>query len=92
MVDAKQFAKAAIQFLYLTEDEKFEHEARYALGLLTLQMNKPKEAAGYFLRLLEDKKRVVESQYYLAQSYELQNKLDEAITEYKKFTCRTHFS
>lgn len=84
LVDAKQFAEAANQFLYLTDDEKLEHEARYALGLLTLQMNKPKEAAGYFLELLEDKKRVVESQYYLAQSYELQDKLDEAITEYQK--------
>jgi len=54
------------------------------LGLLNLQMNKPQQAAEYFSRLLEDKKRVIESQYYLAQSYELQNQLDKAIVEYKK--------
>ena len=86
LVDARQFDEAVNQFSQLTDDEKHQHEARYALGLLTLQMNKPNQAAEYFTRLLEDKKRVTESQYYLAQSYELQNELDRAITEYKKVT------
>ncbi|MCK4866264.1 MAG: tetratricopeptide repeat protein [Gammaproteobacteria bacterium] len=84
LVDAKQFDAAAKQFEVLTEDEKLQHEARYALGLLTLQMNKPKEATEYFARLLKDKKRIYESQYYLAQSYELQNELDKAIEAYKQ--------
>lgn len=84
LVDAKQFDEAVKQFSELEDDDKHQHEARYALGLLTLQMNKPKQAAEYFSQLLEDKKRVVESQYYLAQSFELQNELDRAITEYKK--------
>ncbi len=84
LVDAKQFDAAAKQFEVLTEDKKLQHEARYALGLLTLQMNKPKEATEYFARLLEDKKRIYESQYYLAQSYELQNELDKAIEAYKQ--------
>jgi len=84
LVDAKQFDAAAKQFTVLTDDEKFQHEARYALGLLTLQMNKPKEAEEHFIKLLEDKKRIYESQYYLAQSYELQNELDKAIKAYKK--------
>lgn len=84
LVDAKQFDGAANQFSYLTDDETLQHEARYALGLLMLQMNKPKQAAEYFTQLLEDKKREVESQYYLAQSYEMQNKLDNAIKAYKK--------
>ncbi len=84
LVDAKQFDAAVKQFEVLTEDEKLQHEARYALGLLTLQMNKPKEATEYFVRLLKDKKRIYESQYYLAQSYELQNELDKAIEAYKQ--------
>jgi tetratricopeptide (TPR) repeat protein len=84
LVDAKQFDEAVNQFSLLTDDEKFEHEARYALGLLTLQMNKPKQAEKYFSQLIENKKRVIESQYYLAQSYELQNKLDNAISAYEK--------
>ncbi|MCW8899398.1 MAG: tetratricopeptide repeat protein [Gammaproteobacteria bacterium] len=84
LVDAKQFDEAAKQFALLTEDEKLQHEARYALGLLTLQMNKPKQAVEYFSQLLKDKKRVIESQYYLAQSYELQNELDKSISAYKK--------
>jgi tetratricopeptide (TPR) repeat protein len=84
LVDAKQFDEAVNQFSLLTNDEKFEHEARYALGLLTLQMNKPKQAEKYFSQLLENKKRIIESQYYLAQSYELQNKLDKAISAYEK--------
>ena len=82
LVDAKQFDEAVKQFSELTSDEKLQHEARYALGLLTLQMNKPKEATEYFTQLLEDKKRVVEAQYYLAQSYELQNELDKAVKAY----------
>ena len=84
LVDAKQFDSAIVQFELLTDDEKLQHEARYALGLLTLQMNKPKQSEEYFLRLLEDNKRIVESQYYLAQSYELQNELNNAVKEYKK--------
>lgn len=84
LVDAKQFDEAAKQFELLTDDETFEHEARYALALLTLQMNKPKQAAEYFTQLLEDKKRVMESQYYLAQSYELQNELGKALKAYEK--------
>ena len=84
LVDAKQFGAAAKQFTVLTDDEKHQHEARYALGLLTLQMNKPKEAEEHFIKLLEDKMRIYESQYYLAQSYELQNELDKAIHAYKK--------
>lgn len=86
LVDAKQFSEAANQFSYLTDDEKHQHEARYALGLLTLQMNKPKQAAKYFARLLKDKQRVIESQYYIAQSYELQNKLDKAIKAYQQIS------
>ena len=84
LVDAKQFDEAINQFELLTDDEKLQHEARYALGLLTMQMNKPKRSAEYFSQLLEDNKRVVEAQYYLAQSYELQNELNAAISEYKK--------
>lgn len=86
LVDAKQFAEAANQFSSLTSDDKHQHEARYALALLTLQMNKPKEAAQYFSQLIKDKKRVIESQYYLAQSYEMQNELDQAIKAYQQIS------
>ena len=84
LVDAKQFDEAAKQFSELTDDEKLQYEARYALGLLTLQMNKPQESAEHFLQLLEDNKRVHESQYYLAQSYEMQNDLEKAVAAYNK--------
>lgn len=84
LVDAKQFAEAANQFSLLMDDEVLQHEARYARGLLTLQMNKPKQAGEHFLQLIEDKKRIIESQYYLAQSYELQHELKKAINAYKK--------
>ena len=84
LVDAKQFDEAVKQFSELTYDETLEHEARFALGLLKLQVNKPKQAAEHFSQLLEDNKRIIESQYYLAQSYELQNKLDEAVSAYEK--------
>ncbi len=84
LVDAKQFGAAIEQFTLLEDDETHQHEARYALGLLALQMNKPKQATKHFSQLLEDKKRVIESRYYLAQSYELQNELDKAITTYQK--------
>ncbi|MDH5394992.1 MAG: tetratricopeptide repeat protein, partial [Gammaproteobacteria bacterium] len=85
-VDAKRFKDAAKQFSYLTSDDKYQHEARYALGLLALQMNKPAKAEEYFLQLLEDNKHTDEAKYYLAQSYELQNKFDQAIKWYKKNT------
>jgi len=84
LVDAKQFAEAAKQFTVLTDDENLQHEARFALGLLSLQMNKPAQAQENFEQLLEDKKRVAEAQYYLAQSYEVQNELDKALKWYKE--------
>lgn len=84
LVDAQQFDEAVKQFELLTDDEKLEHEARYALGLLALQMSKPKKSAEHFVQLLEDKKHVVASQYYLAQSFEMQNKLTKAIENYNK--------
>ena len=84
LVDVKRFDGATKQFEQLLDSEELEHEARYALGLLALQMNKPKKSEQYFSRLLEDEKRITESRYYLAQSYELQNKLLQAIKNYKK--------
>lgn len=90
LVDAKQFDEAVKQFTELTDDETLQYEARYALGLLTLQMNKPAQAQEYFAQLLEDKKRIPEAQYYLAQSYELQNKLDKALKSYKKIRSKQY--
>jgi len=84
LVDAQQFDEAVKQFELLTDDEKLEHEARYALGLLALQMSKPKKSAEHFVQLLEDKKHVAASQYYLAQSFEMQNELTKATEHYKK--------
>jgi len=84
LVDAKQFDEATNQFDELTSDPSLEHEARYALGLLALQMNKPAKAQDHFITLIKDKKHLAESQYYLAQTYELQNKLTEALLWYKK--------
>ena len=90
LVDAKQFDDAVEQFSILADDEKLQHEARYALGLLTLQMNKPKDAAEYFMRLLKDKKRAAEAQYYLAQTFELRNELDMALEEYNKVSSKQY--
>ncbi|MFK5914529.1 MAG: tetratricopeptide repeat protein [Woeseiaceae bacterium] len=84
LVDAKQYDAAFEQFEILTDDDKLQTEARYALGLLSLQINKPKQAAIYFSKLLKDKQRVAEAQYYLAQSLEFQNKFEQALVEYKK--------
>lgn len=84
LVDAKQYEEAATQFSSLVESDATNFEARYALGLLALQMNKPKMAEKHFLNLLENNDRIPESQYYLAQAYELQENLNKALTWYKK--------
>lgn len=92
LVDAKQFEEAANQFSLLTDDEKLEHDARYALGLLSLQMNKPRQAEEHFKQLIIDNKHIAASQYYLAQSYELQNDLVKAIPAYEQVTdAQYHF-
>ena len=84
LIDAKQYEEARKQFLILADDDKSKYEARYALGLLALQMNKPERAEKYFKQLIEDKSRVPESQYYLGQAYELQKNLQQALQWYRK--------
>ncbi len=84
LVDARQYEAASAQFRLLLDDEKLQYDARFALGLLSLQLNKPQQAAEQFQQLLQANKRVAESRYYLAQSYELQNRLDEAISMYRQ--------
>lgn len=92
LVDAKRFNEAANQFSILTEDETLEHDARYALGLLSLQMNKPGKSEKYFKQLIADDKHFAASQYYLAQSYELQNDLVKALLAYEQVTdAQYHF-
>ena len=84
LIDAKQYEEARKQFLILVEKDSNQYEARYALGLLALQMNKPERAEKYFLQLIHDKSRVPESQYYLGQTYELQKNLPQALRWYSK--------
>ena len=84
LVDARQYEAAIKQFSQLTDDEKYQHDARFALGLLTLQLNKPQQAIRYFKQLLEDNRQVAESWYYMGQAYELMNQPDRALDAYQR--------
>lgn len=84
LVDAKRFESASEQFAVLLENNPVHYEARYALGLLYLQMNKPLKAKQHFEALLEAKQKVSESRYYMGQLHETLNQLPEAIKWYSK--------
>lgn len=88
LVDARQYDEATTQFSILLDADENNYEARYALGLLALQMNRADDAEGYFKTLIQAENRVAESQYYLAQALELKNELDEAISWYEKINSQ----
>lgn len=67
LVDEKRLAEAYEQFKILLDQENSNVDARYALGLLSLEMKRLDEAEEYFTVLFEDEERTNEAAYYLGQ-------------------------
>jgi tetratricopeptide (TPR) repeat protein len=67
LVDEKQYKEAREQFQVLLEKSPKNHEAEYALGLLSMQLHDLDGAEAHFQHLVDIRNRVPEASYYLGQ-------------------------
>ncbi len=83
LTEAKQFDDARRQFEILSVQGPNNVDVLFALGLLYLQTNRLDDAEKYFLRLGKLKKRVFDSNYYLARIAEEKDELEKASDLYQ---------
>lgn len=83
LTEAKRFDDARRQFEVLSVQAPNNVDVLYALGLLYLQTNRLDEAERYFVRLTGLKKRVFDSNYYLARIAEERDELEKASDLYQ---------
>jgi tetratricopeptide (TPR) repeat protein len=86
LVDEKRYKEARDQFQIMLENAPDNHEAEYALGLLSMQLHDLDGAAGHFQHLVDIKNRVSEASYYLGQIAEQRDKQEAAIRWYERVT------
>ncbi|MEJ2392134.1 MAG: tetratricopeptide repeat protein [Gammaproteobacteria bacterium] len=84
LVDQKQYKAARVQFRALLDQSPDNHEAEYALGLLSMQLHDLDSAESHFKHLVKIKKRSNEAAYYLGQIAEQRDRQAAAIRWYKK--------
>ena len=82
LTDVKRFDEARNQFQILYEQKPNNPDLLYALGLLSLQQDQSIESEKYFKRLLELKKYIYNSNYYLGRIAEEKNELNNASNFY----------
>lgn len=83
LTEVKRFDDARRQFEILAVQAPNNVDVLYALGLLYLQTNRLDDAELYFTRLTKLKKRVYDSNYYLARIAEEKNELEKATSLYQ---------
>ena len=91
LVDEKRLADAFEQFKILLEQDNTNMDARYALGLLSLEMNHLDDAEGYFKALYADQERSGEAAFYLGQIAEQRHKDKDAIHWYSLVSDGQHY-
>ncbi|MEJ2509414.1 MAG: tetratricopeptide repeat protein [Gammaproteobacteria bacterium] len=82
LIDAKQLDAARTQFKVMLEQSPNDADALFAMGLLSLQDNDLKPAAGYFRRLIKTGQRVSEASYFMGQIAEARHQPKTAIRWY----------
>lgn len=91
LVDEKRLPEAHEQFKILLEQDSANSDARYALGLLSLEMKRLDEAEEYFETLYKDEERSNESAYYLGQIAERRQHTGVATRWYSQVRRGQHY-
>lgn len=86
LVDEMHYKQAREQFKTLIDQYPADHEAEYALGLLSMQLHDLDAAESYFKHLVKINNRANEASYYLGQIAEQRDQQTGAISWYKKVT------
>jgi len=82
LVDERRYEQAREQFSVLLDYKPDAPDALFAMGLLNLQTQRPREAQRNFTRLVELGQRVDEAHYYLGQAAEMQGDTEAAMKYY----------
>ncbi len=90
LVDEKRYNDAQVQYKALLKLDANDQEARYALGLLAMQLHDLKEAEGYFRSLVKKQQMESESHFYLGQIAETRNDLAAAVDDYTAVSGGQH--
>ena len=91
LVDEKRLPEAYEQFKILLDQDSANSDARYALGLLSLEMKRLDEAEEYFETLYKDEERANESAYYLGQIAERRQHISDATRWYSLVRKGQHY-
>lgn len=92
LADAEQFEEAIKQFqLLLSNSSQSNGDILYALGILSLQVDKSSAAKSYFKALFEKGERRNTALYYLGQIVQEEKNFIEAIFWYKQIDGGSHY-
>jgi len=84
LVDLEKPDQAYEQFQKLHTLIPDDAEVLFSLGILSLQLDRRTQAAGFFTDLIKRDKRVVDASFYLGRIDEMEGRLDAAIAWYAK--------
>jgi len=84
LINDQQYAKAQEQFSILVEQSPNNGDLILSLAILTLENDLPKQAEAYLNRLIKINQRPNDAHFFLGELYRSQNRLDEAIAQYRE--------
>jgi len=84
LVELNEAEPALKQYEYLHLKQPENADTLYALGILSLQLNRLDEAKGYLQQLVEQRQRYSEASYYLGVIAEEQQQTDRALDWYSR--------
>jgi len=84
LINTQQYTKAQKEFSKLVEQSPNNGDLILSLAILTLENDLPEQAETYLKRLIEINQRPNDAHFFLGELHRSQNRLDKAISEYRK--------
>lgn len=91
LMDEKRLKEAREQYIILARQLPDDADILYGAALLSLQLEKFKDARVYLKRMLSKNTRTDEARYYLGQVEERQKKYSKALSYYRKVTSGEYY-
>jgi tetratricopeptide (TPR) repeat protein len=91
LANNEQYERAIVQFRRLLSKDPQNPETLFALGILSLQVNKIKQARNYFMTLLNNEEQAEVAYYYLGQLEEEEKRPNKAIDWYNKISVGPNY-
>lgn len=91
LMEKKRLREAREQYVILARELPNDIDVLYAAALLSLQVEKYKDARVYLQRMLKKNTRTDEARFYLGQVEEKQKKYKKALRYYRKVTSGEYY-